>query len=33
MQERAQLAGQIVGVTISGGNVDSAVFAQTLQAG
>jgi threonine dehydratase len=31
MQERHLLAGQAVGVTLCGGNVDSAVFAATLQ--
>jgi threonine dehydratase len=31
MQERAQLTGQTVGVALSGGNVDSAMFAKTLQ--
>ena len=30
MQERAALAGQVVGTTLCGGNVDSAVFAQVL---
>ncbi len=30
MQERSQLQGQIVGITLCGGNVDSAVFAQVL---
>jgi threonine dehydratase len=30
MQERAQLKGQVVGVTLCGGNVDSAVFARVL---
>ena len=30
MQERATLAGQVVGTTLCGGNVDSAVFAQVL---
>ena len=29
-QERAQLKGQVVGITLCGGNVDSAVFAQVL---
>jgi threonine dehydratase len=34
LQERAQLRGQVVGTTVSGGNVDSAVFARVLgQAG
>jgi threonine dehydratase len=34
LQERAQLRGQVVGATLSGGNVDSAVFARVLgQAG
>jgi threonine dehydratase len=31
MQERAQLTGQTVGVALSGGNVDSIMFANTLQ--
>jgi threonine dehydratase len=31
MQERALLKGQVVGTTISGGNVDSEVFANTLR--
>lgn len=31
MQERHTLAGQRVGLSLSGGNVDSAVFAKTLQ--
>jgi threonine dehydratase len=31
MQERAQLTGQTVGVALSGGNVDSAMFAKALQ--
>ena len=31
MQERAQLAGQTVGLALSGGNVDSAMFADVLQ--
>ena len=31
MQERTQLIGQTVGVALSGGNVDSAMFAKTLQ--
>ncbi len=30
MQERARLAGQVVGVTLCGGNVDASVFAQVL---
>ena len=30
MQERASLQGQVVGVTLSGGNVDAAVFAKVL---
>ena len=30
MQERARLQGQVVGATLCGGNVDSAVFAKTL---
>ena len=30
MQERAQLQGQTVGVTLCGGNVDADVFAQVL---
>ena len=30
MQERERLTGQTVGITLCGGNVDSAVFAQTL---
>ena len=30
MQERAALAGQVVGTTLCGGNVDSAAFAQVL---
>jgi hypothetical protein len=33
MQERAQLTGQTVGVALSGGNVDSAMFAKALQIG
>ena len=32
MQERRQLQGQVVGITLCGGNVDSAVLAQVLQA-
>ena len=32
MQERSQLQGQVVGITLCGGNVDSAVLAQVLQA-
>jgi threonine dehydratase len=32
MQERSQLHGQVVGITLCGGNVDSAVLAQVLQA-
>ena len=32
MQERAQLQGQTVGLTLSGGNVDSAMLARVLQA-
>ena len=31
MQERAQLAGQTVGITLCGGNVDSDTFAKVLQ--
>jgi threonine dehydratase len=31
MQERTQLAGQTVGITLCGGNVDSSVFAKVLQ--
>ena len=31
MQERAQLTGQTVGVALSGGNVDTAMFASALQ--
>lgn len=31
MQEREQLKGQTVGLALSGGNVDSALFAKTLQ--
>ncbi|MFZ2307677.1 MAG: threonine dehydratase [Rhodoferax sp.] len=31
MQERAQLAGQTVGLALSGGNVDSAMLAEVLQ--
>jgi threonine dehydratase len=31
MQERAQLAGQTVGITLCGGNVDSDTFAEVLQ--
>jgi threonine dehydratase len=31
MQERDSLRGQTVGITLCGGNVDSAVFAETLQ--
>ena len=31
MQERVQLAGQTVGLALSGGNVDSAMFADVLQ--
>ncbi len=31
MQERDQLAGKTVGITLCGGNVDSAVFAEVLQ--
>ncbi len=31
MQERVQLAGQTVGLALSGGNVDSAMFAEVLQ--
>jgi threonine dehydratase len=30
MQERERLTGQTVGITLCGGNVDSAVFAETL---
>jgi threonine dehydratase len=30
MQERHSLRAQVVGTTISGGNVDAAVFAQVL---
>jgi threonine dehydratase len=30
MQERAQLKGQAVGLALSGGNVDSAMFAEVL---
>ena len=30
LQERASLQGQVVGITLSGGNVDSAMFAQVL---
>jgi threonine dehydratase len=30
MQERAQLAGQVVGTTLCGGNVDASVFATVL---
>jgi threonine dehydratase len=33
MQERAALQGQCVGIALSGGNVDSAAFAQVLQPG
>ena len=32
MQERGQLRGQVVGITLCGGNVDSTVLAQGLQA-
>jgi threonine dehydratase len=32
-QERDRLKGQVVGITLSGGNVDSAVLAQVLAAG
>jgi threonine dehydratase len=31
LQERESLRGQAVGITLCGGNVDSAVFAQVLQ--
>ncbi len=31
MQERDQLRGQSVGVTLCGGNVDAAVFAEVLR--
>ena len=31
MQERALLAGQTVGITLCGGNVDSDTFAKVLQ--
>jgi threonine dehydratase len=31
MQERTQLVGQTVGITLCGGNVDSGVFAKVLQ--
>jgi threonine dehydratase len=31
MQERQQLAGQVVGSTLSGGNVDAAALARVLQ--
>jgi threonine dehydratase len=31
MQERDQLTGQTVGLALSGGNVDSAMFASVLQ--
>ena len=31
MQERTQLAGQCVGITLSGGNVDAGVFAKVLE--
>ena len=30
MQERAQLQGQTVGITLCGGNVDADVFARVL---
>ncbi|MBC7706738.1 MAG: pyridoxal-phosphate dependent enzyme, partial [Rhodoferax sp.] len=30
LQERAALQGQLVGITLSGGNVDSALFARVL---
>ncbi len=33
MQERAQLKGQVVGTTLCGGNVDSAVFSKVLAPG
>ena len=32
LQERHTVSGQTVGLTLSGGNVDSAVFAKTLLA-
>ena len=31
MQERETLRGQTVGITLCGGNVDSAVFAEVLR--
>jgi threonine dehydratase len=31
MQERQQLQGQVVGTTLSGGNVDAAALAKVLQ--
>ena len=33
LQERAALRGQQVGLALTGGNVDAAVFAHTLRAG
>ena len=32
LQEQQQIAGQTVGLALTGGNVDAAVFAQVLQA-
>ena len=31
LQEKAQIAGQTVGIALTGGNVDAAMFAQVLQ--